>query len=87
MTGAVAAMRAGKHVQVEIHGVEIDLARLGLPADGIQAQDREFLAAIREGREPNSSVTDVLPSYRTLADLEEATIISLNGPVVPRRGP
>jgi len=55
-------------------GVEVDLARLGLPADGIQAQDREFLAAIREDREPNSSVTDVLPCYRTLADLEEATM-------------
>jgi 2-hydroxy-4-carboxymuconate semialdehyde hemiacetal dehydrogenase len=55
------------------HGAEIDLAGLGLPADGIEAQDREFLAAIREGREPNSSVTDVLPCYRTLADLDQAT--------------
>ena len=39
--------------------------------DGIELQDREFVAAIREGREPNSSVAQVLACYRTLAALEE----------------
>jgi len=34
-------------------------------------QDREFFAAIREGREPNASVAQVLPCYRTLRDLEQ----------------
>ena len=32
--------------------------------------DREFVAAIREGREPNSSVASVLPCYQVLHDLE-----------------
>ena len=39
--------------------------------DGIELQDREFVAAIREGREPNSSIAQVMPCYRTLAALEE----------------
>ena len=34
--------------------------------NGIELQDREFFAAIREGREPNASVAQVLPCYRTL---------------------
>ena len=34
--------------------------------NGIELQDREFFAAIQEGREPNSSVHQVLPCYRTL---------------------
>jgi 2-hydroxy-4-carboxymuconate semialdehyde hemiacetal dehydrogenase len=38
---------------------------------GIEPQDREFFAAIREGREPNASVEQVLPCYRTLAELEK----------------
>jgi 2-hydroxy-4-carboxymuconate semialdehyde hemiacetal dehydrogenase len=39
--------------------------------NGIELQDREFFAAIREGREPNSSVGQVLPCYRTLHRLEQ----------------
>jgi len=39
--------------------------------NGIELQDREFFAAIREGREPNSSVAQVLPCYRTLHRLEQ----------------
>ena len=38
--------------------------------NGIELQDREFFAAIREGREPNASVAQVLPCYRTLDKLE-----------------
>ncbi|MGA8516380.1 MAG: oxidoreductase, partial [Burkholderiaceae bacterium] len=34
-------------------------------------QDREFFAAIRGGREPNSSVAKVLPCYQVLHDLEQ----------------
>jgi predicted dehydrogenase len=37
---------------------------------GAERQDREFVDAIREGREPEASVASVLPSYRVLADLE-----------------
>ena len=39
--------------------------------NGIELQDREFFAAIREGREPNASVERVLPCYRTLDQLEK----------------
>jgi 2-hydroxy-4-carboxymuconate semialdehyde hemiacetal dehydrogenase len=42
--------------------------------NGIELQDREFIAAIREGREPNGSVAQVLPAYRTLAQLEESLL-------------
>ena len=41
------------------------------PSNGIELQDREFVAAIREGREPNSSVRDVLPCYRVLGELDD----------------
>lgn len=40
------------------------------PGNGVELQDREFVAAIREGREPNSSAASVLPGYRVLAELE-----------------
>jgi 2-hydroxy-4-carboxymuconate semialdehyde hemiacetal dehydrogenase len=36
----------------------------------IELQDREFFAAILEKREPNASVAQVLPCYRTLAQLQ-----------------
>jgi len=38
--------------------------------NGIELQDREFFRSIREQREPNASVAQVLPCYRTLAELE-----------------
>jgi 2-hydroxy-4-carboxymuconate semialdehyde hemiacetal dehydrogenase len=38
--------------------------------NGIELQDREFFAAIREGREPNSSVAQVLACYEVLQGLE-----------------
>jgi 2-hydroxy-4-carboxymuconate semialdehyde hemiacetal dehydrogenase len=38
--------------------------------NGIELQDREFVAAIRERREPNGSVAQVLPCYRTLDQLK-----------------
>jgi 2-hydroxy-4-carboxymuconate semialdehyde hemiacetal dehydrogenase len=48
----------------------IDVSRVDVSMNGIELQDREFVAAIREGREPNASVGEVLPCYRTLAKLE-----------------
>ena len=39
--------------------------------NGIELQDREFFAAIREGREPNASVAQVLPCYQVLRALEK----------------
>jgi len=48
----------------------IDLSGVAVSNNGIELQDREFIAAIREGREPNSSVAQVLDCYRVLGDLE-----------------
>ena len=50
---------------------KIDVSKVAVSMNGIELQDREFFAAIREGREPNSSVAQVLPCYRTLHHLEQ----------------
>jgi 2-hydroxy-4-carboxymuconate semialdehyde hemiacetal dehydrogenase len=42
----------------------------GSPSDGVELQDREFLSAIAEGRQPNGAVADVLPAYRVLDALQ-----------------
>jgi 2-hydroxy-4-carboxymuconate semialdehyde hemiacetal dehydrogenase len=49
---------------------QIDVSKVDVSINGIELQDREFIAAIREGREPNSSVAQVLPCYKVLHDLE-----------------
>ena len=49
---------------------KIDVSKVDVSMNGIELQDREFFAAIREGREPNSSVARVLPCYQVLHDLE-----------------
>ena len=49
----------------------IDVSQVDVSMNGIELQDREFIAAIREGREPNSSVAKVLPCYKVLHDLEQ----------------
>ncbi len=48
----------------------IDVSNIDVSMNGIELQDREFIAAIRDGREPNSSVAQVLDCYRVLNDLE-----------------
>jgi 2-hydroxy-4-carboxymuconate semialdehyde hemiacetal dehydrogenase len=48
----------------------VDVSKVDVSMNGIELQDREFIAAIREGREPNASVHQVLPCYRTLNELE-----------------
>lgn len=49
----------------------VDLSGVAVSNDGIELQDREFVAAIREGREPNASVAQALPAMRTLHELEQ----------------
>src|SRR6186713_3656314 len=49
----------------------IDVSKVDVSMNGIELQDREFFAAIKEGREPNASVAKVLPCYRVLHQLEE----------------
>jgi 2-hydroxy-4-carboxymuconate semialdehyde hemiacetal dehydrogenase len=53
----------GKDEKIDVSGVDVSM-------NGIELQDREFFAAIREGREPNASVAQVLPCYEVLHDLE-----------------
>ena len=48
----------------------IDVSKVAVSMNGIELQDREFFAAIREGREPNSSVAQVLDCYRVLEQIE-----------------
>lgn len=50
---------------------KIDVSKVDVSMNGIELQDREFFAAIREGREPNASIAQVLPCYRTLHKLEQ----------------
>ncbi|MFJ7266641.1 Gfo/Idh/MocA family oxidoreductase [Streptomyces sp. NPDC099050] len=57
-------LATGKDEPIDVSGVDVSM-------DGIELQDREFVAAIREGREPNASIAQVMPCYRTLAALEE----------------
>jgi 2-hydroxy-4-carboxymuconate semialdehyde hemiacetal dehydrogenase len=47
----------------------VDLTGVAVSNNGIELQDREFVAAIREGREPNSSVASVIDCYRVIGEL------------------
>ena len=49
----------------------IDVSKVDVSMNGIELQDREFFAAIREAREPNSSVDQVMPCYEVMHDLEQ----------------
>ena len=50
---------------------KIDVGQVAVSMNGIELQDREFFAAIREGRQPNSSLAQVLPCYQVLHRLEQ----------------
>jgi len=50
---------------------KIDVSKVDVSMNGIELQDREFLSAIQDGREPNASVGQVLECYRTLKQLED----------------
>jgi Bacterial oxidoreductases, C-terminal len=64
----------------------IDVSAVDVSMNGIELQDREFVAAIREKREPNASVHQVLPCYRVLHELEGMLACFLGAtrdPVIP----
>ena len=52
-------------------GEAIDVSKVAVSMNGIELQDREFFSAIRERREPNASVAQVLPCYEALDRLEQ----------------
>jgi 2-hydroxy-4-carboxymuconate semialdehyde hemiacetal dehydrogenase len=49
----------------------IDVSDVDVSMDGIELQDREFLSAIEENREPNASIAQCLPAMETLDRLEK----------------
>jgi 2-hydroxy-4-carboxymuconate semialdehyde hemiacetal dehydrogenase len=51
---------------------QIDVSHVDVSMDGIELQDREFVNAIAEGREPNASVAQCLPAMVTLDRLAAA---------------
>ena len=56
---------------VDGHDKPIDVSDVDVSMDGIELQDREFVSAVREGREPRASVAHCLPAMRTLDRLEQ----------------
>jgi 2-hydroxy-4-carboxymuconate semialdehyde hemiacetal dehydrogenase len=50
---------------------KIDVSKVDVSMNGIELQDREFFSAIKEGREPNGSVSQVLPCYEILHRLDQ----------------
>ena len=55
---------------VDGEGKPVDLTGLGVAVDGIENQDREFVTAVREGREPEASLARCLPAMQVLDRLE-----------------
>ncbi len=53
---------------------QIDVSRVDVSMNGIELQDREFFAAIREGREPNASVQQCVAAMRTLDTIEKSLL-------------
>jgi len=55
---------------IDGHDDAIDVSKVDVSMDGIELQDREFIAAIQEHRAPNASVHQVLPCYEVLNRLD-----------------
>ena len=51
---------------------KIDVSKVDVSMNGIELQDREFFAAIKEGREPNASIQQVHPAMQVLDKLEKS---------------
>ena len=51
--------------------MKIDVSKVDVSMDGIELEDREFIAAIQQKREPNGSLAQVLPCMRVLGKLEK----------------
>ena len=50
---------------------QIDVSKVAVSMNGIELQDREFIDAIKEGREPNASVQQALSAMKVLDALEK----------------
>ncbi len=49
----------------------IDVSQVAVSMNGTELQDRDFIASIKEGREPIASIRNVMPCYEVLGKLEE----------------
>ena len=49
----------------------VDVSNVDVSMNGIELQDREFMSAVLEGREPNASVAEVFGCYQVLDRLEQ----------------
>ena len=67
-TGTFVARRLGLEDGRE---TTIDLSHLGLPEDGVELQDRDFVRAIQTGKFPLTTVEDSLAAYRVIAEIEQ----------------
>jgi 2-hydroxy-4-carboxymuconate semialdehyde hemiacetal dehydrogenase len=54
------------------NNTQIDVSQVDVSMNGIELQDREFYAAVTEGREPNASIAQCLPAMETLDQLEQS---------------
>lgn len=52
----------------------VDVSQVDVSLDGVELADREFLSAIKEGREPNAAVAQCLPAMKTLDRLEKVLV-------------
>lgn len=52
----------------------IDVSEVAVSMNGIELADREFIGAIRDGRQPNASVAQCLPAMQTLHRLEQCLL-------------
>lgn len=50
---------------------QIDVSKVDVSMNGIELINREFIAAIQEGREPNGSIAQCLPAMRVLHEIEQ----------------
>jgi len=57
---------------VDGHDKPVDVSKVDVSLNGVELEDREFIAAIREKREPRASLAQCLPAMRTLDRLERA---------------
>src|ERR1700676_1727664 len=52
-------------------GNKVDLSKVDVSMNGIELQDREFFAAIREKREPNASIAQCFTAMQVLDRIEK----------------
>ena len=53
------------------HDTQIDVSDIDVSTNGIELINREFIAAILAGREPNASLVNCLPAMRVMHEIEQ----------------